>query len=217
MIDRVLDRFLPTRNQPAPVMNSVAETTVLIDRGIAAAIDLVICYVLIELPVVYVLSEVVPEQFDSLGGTAVVLSVVVLLPIYVTYSFACEWIYGRTPGKVNRGLMVAMATGEACTMRASAVRNLLRYVDLVGIPPLVVGLVSAFLADGRRIGDVIAGTVVARARAPASVRSAATAGVETTAAGRAPEREPGERERRERNREETVGADGGRTSRSTGG
>lgn len=190
MIDRVLDRFIPTRSQPAPVMDSIAETRVLMDRGVAAAIDLAICYVLLEIPVVYVLSEVVPGQFESLGSTAFVISVVVLFPLYVTYSFACEWLYGRTPGKVNRGLMVAMASGEACTMRASAVRNLLRYVDFVGVPPIVVGAITALVIDGRRVGDVVAGTVVARARAPESVRRAATAGVEGTAAGRVREREP---------------------------
>lgn len=198
MIDRLLDRFLPTKSQPAPAMESVDETRVLFDRGLAAAIDVLLCYVFLEIPVVYVLSELFPGRFEALGGAAVTLSLLVLVPIYLTYSFACEWLYGRTPGKVNRGLIVVMSTGERCTLWASATRNLLRYVDMIGVPPLVVGLLSALLADGRRLGDIAAGTVVVRARAPASVQSAATASAETTAAGRARERERRERERRDR-------------------
>ena len=189
MIDRVLDRFLPTGIQPAPTMESVAEPKVLLDRGLAAAIDLLFCYVFVEAPVIYVLGEVFPDRFEAFAGTAAVLSVLALLPIYVTYGFAFEWRYGRTPGKVNRGLLVVMADGEPCTLRASAVRNLLTYVDLVGVPPLVVGLVSALLADGRRIGDLVAGTVVTRARVPDDVRTAATADVDTSASGRARSRD----------------------------
>lgn len=194
MIDRFLDRILPTRGQPAPVLDSVTERTVLFDRGVATAIDLLLCYVFLEVPVVYVLGEAFPAQFDALGSAAVVLSFVVLLPIYVTYAFTCEWMFGRTPGKVNRGLMVVMASGEPCTIRASAVRNLLRYVDLLGVPPLIVGLVSVLVTDGRRIGDLAAGTVVVRARAPAAVESAATANVDASAAGRAREEERSGRE-----------------------
>lgn len=166
MIDRFLDRYLPTRQRPEPDLDTAGERSVLIDRGIAALIDLLACYLLIEVPVLYVLSELFPAEFEALGGTAVVLSLVLLLPVYVTYSFALEWRYARTPGKVNRGLVVAMADGEACTARAAAVRNLLRYIDLIGVPPVVVGSVAAVLLGGPRVGDVLAGTLVVRTRTP---------------------------------------------------
>ena len=170
-------------------MDTVADRRVLLDRGIAAAIDMVLCYVLIESPIIYVLGELFPDRFEAFAGTAAVLSVLALLPIYVTYSFAFEWRYGRTPGKVNRGLLVVMADGERCTLQASATRNLLSYVDLVGVPPLVVGLVSALVADGRRVGDLVAGTVVTRATVPDHVRTAATADVDASASGRARSRD----------------------------
>lgn len=189
VIDRVLDRFQPTRNPPAPSMESVDDPMVLVDRGLAAAIDLVFCYIFIETPLIYVVGELFPDPFEAFAGTAAVLSVILLLPIYVTYSFVFEWFYGRTPGKVNRRLLVVMEDGGRCTLRASAIRNLLKYVDLLGVPPLVVGLVSAYLADGRRVGDLVAGTVVARARAPEDVHTAATANVDTSAAARAGDRD----------------------------
>lgn len=164
MIDRLLDRYLPTRQPPEPKLGTAGERSVLLDRGVAALIDLLASYLLIEVPALYVLSELLPSEFEALGGAAIVLSLVLLLPVYVTYSFALEWRYARTPGKVNRGLVVVMADGGSCTAKAAAVRNLLRYVDLVGVPPLVVGVVAASVLDGRRVGDVLAGTVVVRSR-----------------------------------------------------
>lgn len=164
MIDRVLDSLLPTRLQPAPALETVADTRVVLARGAAAGIDLLVCYVFFELPVVYLYSALFPARFEAAAGRLAVLSVVALLPVFVTYSFALEWRYGRTPGKVNRGLVVVLADGSPCTLRASAVRNLLLYVDLAGVPPVVLGLVVALLSDGRRVGDRVAGTVVVRAR-----------------------------------------------------
>ncbi len=148
-------------------------------------IDLFVCYVLIEFPLVYVLSEVFGGTYEALGGYVVVLSLIVLLPIYATYSFVFEWRYGRTPGMVNRGLLVVMADGRPCTYRASAVRNLFLYVDLLGVPPLVIGFVSALATDGRRLGDVVAGTVVVRSRAPTNRDDAVSAGMDTSAGARA--------------------------------
>ncbi|QCC58552.1 RDD family protein [Natrinema thermotolerans] len=185
MIDWTLDGFLPTRRQPAPRVETAADRDVLLARVAAAAIDLVLCYVLLEFPLIYAASVVLSGPYEALGGYVVFLSLVALLPLYVTYSFVCEWRYGRTPGKVNRGLLVVMADGRECTLRASAVRNLCRYVDLLGVPPLVLGLVSALVADGRRVGDLAAGTIVVRSTAPADLETAVAADTETSAAARA--------------------------------
>lgn len=187
MIDWKLNGFLPTERQPAPVPESAGDRDVLFARSGAAVIDLFVCYVLIELPLIYVLSLVFRGPYESLGGYAVGLSLLALVPIYASYSFVCEWRYGRTPGKVNRGLLVVAADGGRCTYRASAVRNLLLYVDLLGVPPLVVGLVSALATDGRRLGDHAAGTIVVRSTAPAEHDSAAAADIDASAAARAGE------------------------------
>ncbi|WP_435551285.1 RDD family protein [Natrinema sp. CGMCC1.2065] len=185
MIDWTLDGFLPTRRQPAPRVETAADRDVLLARVAAAAIDLVLCYVLLEFPLIYAASVVLSGPYEALGGYVVFLSLVALLPLYVTYSFVCEWRYGRTPGKVNRGLLVVMADGRECTLRASAVRNLCRYVDLLGVPPLVLGLVSALVADGRRVGDLAAGTIVVRSTAPADLETAVAADADASAAARA--------------------------------
>ncbi|WP_254522161.1 RDD family protein [Natrinema caseinilyticum] len=185
MIDWKLDGFLPSRKQPAPVLETASDFDVLLSRGGAATIDLFVCYVLIEFPLIYVSSVLFGETYEALGEYVVVLSLLVLLPIYATYSFVFEWRYGRTPGMVNRGLLVVMADGRPCTYRASAVRNLFLYVDLLGVPPLVIGFVAALATDGRRLGDHVAGTVVVRSRAPTNRDEAVSAGMNTSAGARA--------------------------------
>lgn len=162
----MLDSLLPTSRPPAPVEGSAGEAGVLLDRILAAAIDVAICVVFVEIPFIYALSVVFPAEYDALGPAVVALSIAALLPIFSTYSFALEWLFARTPGKVHRGLLVVGPDGYPPSAIESAVRNLLLYVDLIGIPPLVVGTVVAAVAGGRRLGDLAAGTSVVRARAP---------------------------------------------------
>lgn len=147
-------------------MDTVADRAVLIDRGIATAIDLALCYFVIELPLIYAASQLFPTAYTANDQSIIVMSFVILIPLYITYSFAFEWQVSRTPGKVNRGLVVVMADGRPLTLWAAALRNLLRYVDLVGIPPILIGAISAIVTDGRRIGDLAAKTVVVRAQSP---------------------------------------------------
>lgn len=154
----------PTAQPPTPALETAGDREVLADRLLAGFADLLVCYLLLELPVLYVL--------DVLAGGAVAsspfapaLSLALLVPLYVTYSFGFEWRYARTPGKVWRELTTVMVDGSPCTLRASALRNLLRYVDLVGVPPLVVGMASATASPrGQRVGDRLARTVVVRTR-----------------------------------------------------
>lgn len=184
MIDRLLDRILPTSQQPDPHLTTATDRDVLVSRLGAAAIDLAICYLMLESPLIYLFSQFFPAVYRGFGGWVVLVSLLVLLPIYATYGFVCEWFYGRTPGKVNRGLLVVMADGRQCTLRAAAVRNLLRYVDLLGVPPIVVGLLTMLATEGRRVGDLAADTVVVRAGAPATVDAAVTTDLETGPAER---------------------------------
>ena len=82
---------------------------------------------------------------------------------------------GRSPGKRALGLRVVMADGGAVGLRASSVRNLLRLIE--GLPlSYVPAIVSILLTrNNQRLGDLAAGTVVARepARAGPSFRAAA--------------------------------------------
>lgn len=67
---------------------------------------------------------------------------------------------GQTPGKRMQGLRVIRQNGQPIGWLESAVRNILRAVDiLAGVYPL--GLIVVFLSrSNQRIGDYAAGTVV---------------------------------------------------------
>lgn len=71
---------------------------------------------------------------------------------------------GQTPGKRLVGIRVLMDTGHAVTPSAAAVRNLLRVADFLPPPYLAGLLLVAFHPRGKRLGDLVAGTVVARDR-----------------------------------------------------
>jgi uncharacterized RDD family membrane protein YckC len=89
--------------------------------------------------------------------------------IYFILIFVLLWFYpvlfevlrdGQTPGKTAMNLRVINANGTPVTWIASIVRNLLRTVDML---PLfyACGLVTVLVdAHSRRIGDIVAGTLV---------------------------------------------------------
>ncbi|RNF83813.1 RDD family protein [Montanilutibacter psychrotolerans] len=89
--------------------------------------------------------------------------------IHAVLIFLVYWFYpvlfealgnGRTPGKRVLGLRVVAANGAPVGWMAAFVRNLLRTVDMLPFG-YAVGLVTS-LADpwGRRLGDMVAGTLV---------------------------------------------------------
>ena len=67
---------------------------------------------------------------------------------------------GQTPGKRMAGIRVVMDTGHAVTFGAAAVRNLLRVADFLPPPYLIGVLLVAFHPRAKRLGDIVAGTVV---------------------------------------------------------
>ncbi len=71
---------------------------------------------------------------------------------------------GQTPGKRLVGIRVLMDTGHAVTPGAAAARNLLRLADFMPPPYLIGLLLVAFHPRAKRLGDMVAGTVVARDR-----------------------------------------------------
>ena len=82
---------------------------------------------------------------------------------------------GQTPGKRIAGIRVVMDTGHAVTFGAAAARNLLRVADFLPPPYLIGVLLVAFHPRAKRLGDMVAGTVVSRDRpheAPPSSRAA---------------------------------------------
>ena len=93
-----------------------------------------------------------------------VLALLALFLLFWGYFLLFEALnHGRTPGKQLMGIRVVMDTGHPITFAAAAVRNLIRVVD--ALPFGLVGLAFVlFHPQNKRLGDIVAGTVVAHDR-----------------------------------------------------
>jgi uncharacterized RDD family membrane protein YckC len=103
------------------------------------------------------------SAFGSGFGYALVL--VASFLVFAAYDVLFEvFASGRTPGKRLNGLRVVRLDGSPVTFFTSAIRNVLRLVDL--LPGMyLVGIVSILVTRrNQRLGDVAAGTLVVRER-----------------------------------------------------
>ena len=129
-------------------------------RAIAGAIDLTIQFV-VGLALTVLAIGVLPD--DALG---VALLTVALFVLIFGYDVSFEVLGGgRTPGKRAAGLRVVRDGGRPITLIPSAIRNVLRIVDIMPVPFYGVAmLVVFFSARNQRLGDMAAGTLVVRER-----------------------------------------------------
>ncbi|CAM5530003.1 RDD family protein [Rhodanobacter lindaniclasticus] len=104
----------------------------------------------------------IPLSIFGVAGNG--LAMLLLFALMWAYAVACEvWMDGQTPGKRAMGLRVVNADGTPVTWLPSVVRNLLRAVDI--LPGVYgVGLASTLIdPHARRLGDIVAGTMVIHA------------------------------------------------------
>ena len=120
-------------------------------RAVAGLIDLAMQIALI-VAVTYGLGR---SNVSAALGAALGFLVLFFLPI------ACDMLdQGRGPGKRIVGLRVVTLRGGPISFRASAIRNLLRFVDFLPTGYLI-GMTSVLATNtSQRLGDIAAGTVV---------------------------------------------------------
>lgn len=115
------------------------------------------------------------------GATAwaVALTTLAAFAVFWGYFVLCEGLLrGQTPGKRRLGIRVIMDTGHPVTLAAAAVRNLLRIADAQPLfSYLLGGLFVFFHGQHKRLGDLVAGTIVVRDR-PHETRLAITTAAE---------------------------------------
>ncbi|HEX6057624.1 MAG TPA: stage II sporulation protein M [Gemmatimonadaceae bacterium] len=97
------------------------------------------------------------------------------MALILLLQFAVMWGYhvlfeafadGQTPGKRQLGLRVVRDGGYSVGLGESAVRNLFRIIDMQPLFLYGVGIISAVVSKrGKRLGDIVAGTIVVRERA----------------------------------------------------
>ena len=138
-------------------------------RSTAFLVDTVVrgLFILLIFLVVMLLARLLPE-FDPTGIFAVIpktwflaLGVLAYGVVDLGYFLIFEALWsGQTPGKRMQKLRVIKVNGQPIGWLESAIRNILRAVDLLlGFYPL--GLFVMFLSSrSQRIGDYAAGTVV---------------------------------------------------------
>src|SRR6185312_4249221 len=110
-----------------------------------------------------------PTGGDAEGPWSTLAAIVLIVTLFLLF-----WGYfllfeglneGRTPGKRLMGIRVVMDTGHPLTFTAAAVRNLVRIVDMQPLFTYQVGLgFVLFHRQNKRLGDIVAGTVVVRDR-----------------------------------------------------
>src|SRR5216110_4020411 len=136
-------------------------------RIAAAACDAVLLGVLyVGLGLGLVALQTGRESAGAWSTLVAVLTVLALFLLFWCYFLLFEALnHGRTPGKRLMGIRVVMDTGHPITFAAAAVRNLVRIVDMQPLFTYQVGLAFVlFHAQNKRLGDIVAGTVVVRDR-----------------------------------------------------
>ncbi len=138
-------------------------TAALPSRLVAAAID-----ALAQLLVLAVVGGIATAVSFDLSAAAVdALSILTLILVLVVYPVTFETLLrGRTPGKAVMGLRVVRDDGGPIGFRQALVRGLSgAFLERPGITFFVGGVVTSLLnAQGKRIGDLLAGTQVLQER-----------------------------------------------------
>lgn len=146
-------------------------------RFLAAIIDTLIL-ILLQIALAIVMGVLLGQASEIVAGLDSIL-----IAVWFILSFIFLWGYyilfelfwnGQCPGKRVVGLRVVREGGRPVTFVASAIRNLVRFVDfLPGFYGL--GVVVMFIDQrARRLGDLASGTLVVKERHAVSLASLTT-------------------------------------------
>lgn len=138
-------------------------------RGVAALVDAILQLILWLAAIAVVAGAADVDLFGGGGGgdddfyVAVALVTLAAFVIQFVYDVLFETLGGgRTPGKRMSGIRVVRVGGAPVGFLSSAIRNLLRLVDLLPGAYLV-GLIAIVASSkNQRLGDMAAGTLVVR-------------------------------------------------------
>ncbi len=135
--------------------------------------------------VLLVLSALSTAVSLDLSDAAVqALGLVVVVAVLIVYPVTFETLLrGRTPGKAAMGLRVVRDDGGPIGFRQALVRGLCgAFLERPGLSLFTLAVLTSLLNDqGKRLGDLLAGTVVLRERI--SVRGGPVAGMPPPLAG----------------------------------
>lgn len=103
--------------------------------------------------------------FDQLTSVTFGIAIVSIFVLNWGYFFALEYFYGgKTIGKKMLGLRAIQDNGHSLTLLSSFIRNLVRIIDMLPASYLVGMVMIFFHPVHKRLGDVVAGTIVIHER-----------------------------------------------------
>jgi uncharacterized RDD family membrane protein YckC len=132
-------------------------------RALAVTLDVILQLVVLGI-LIAMLVAFLSEASEALAAAIIVVTVVLVM---VGYRLVMETLTrGQTLGKMALGLRVVRDDGSAIRFRQALVRTLLwLFVDFAPWFACCPGIVSSLMnKHGKRIGDMLAGTVVIRER-----------------------------------------------------
>ncbi len=132
-------------------------------RALAVTLDVILQLVVLGI-LIAMLVAFLSEASEALAAAIIVVTVVLVM---VGYRLVMETLTrGQTLGKMALGLRVVRDDGSAIRFRQALVRTLLwLFVDFAPWFACCPGIVSSLMnKQGKRIGDMLAGTVVIRER-----------------------------------------------------
>ncbi|HTC70979.1 MAG TPA: RDD family protein, partial [Acidothermaceae bacterium] len=128
-------------------------------RMLAKLLDLMVQFISL-----FILVFVVGRIFDGADAdTAAAVVVCIVVFVFVGYNVILETIWrGRTLGKAALGLRVVRDDGGPARFRHALVRGIMWPLEGWG-PALIVSILNG---RGKRLGDLLAGTIVVSERVP---------------------------------------------------
>ncbi|MFE3878006.1 RDD family protein [Kitasatospora sp. NPDC059146] len=145
------------------------QTAKLPSRALAIVLDL-----LIEFAALFVSTLVLSIALSGLDSAALAATMLGMTVFFlVALPVMIETLSrGRSVGKAALGLRVVRTDGGPVRFRHSLVRGLVGFFELIAITGAPAVITSTLNADGKRLGDIFAGTVVVRERTPAGAGAA---------------------------------------------
>lgn len=170
LADRRFVRALDDTDDALVVGEAVALDVVpasIVLRGAAALLD-ALCLLALLVMLLLGLSRVMPADIDS--GWAAATQIVVMVVVFVLVPAAVETVTrGRSVGRYALGTRVVRVDGGAVSFRHAFTRALVGLLELWLTVGSLALLVALFGSRPRRLGDLLAGTVVQHERLRRSV------------------------------------------------
>jgi uncharacterized RDD family membrane protein YckC len=118
---------------------------------------------LIRFGVILALFIVLLASPDRAGGVEFALFIIGSFTVFFAYDVLFETLAaGRTPGKRAAGLRVVREGGQPVGFIASAIRNIVRLLDMLPFS-YAIGIIAILVSSkNQRLGDMAAGTIVVR-------------------------------------------------------